>query len=328
MPESGPFALQPNDVINVFNLENQCWRQFSASGDIPSASINCSGVICNGLFYLFGGTTQSNKISNEVHSFSPSSRAFKRLPVIGNRPSPRSCHEGWTHEGKLFFFGGLVKGKEKAAAKREVGSDYRENENGNWDGGECDNLLCQFDPQTNEWAVVETSGPIPSPRYSYAVAKLDNQVFILGGQGGAGKHGHGSVLGDFTMLDMRTSTWTKIEGIHPSWCGHSLSPISSTRLFLRGVDVPDEFDASGDEVQDFQRELEVGGHQNQKKVRIFNVKDEQWTEDLFVEPDWPHNYYPPRSRVVGVETENGISLFSFGGKNDESDDVLVYYDLE
>ena len=164
--------FNPFNVVYNFNPEKQSWRQLPVSGDSSPLSMHCAGVVCSDLLYIFGGTMGDSR-SNNIHVFSPSSCDFKLLPAVGARPLPRCGHEGWTHEGKLFFLGGLVGTTDPwSLLTSNVEND-----------GVFDESLYQFDPENNVWTRLTTLGASPPPRYFFAVAKIEDQVFIHGGLG-------------------------------------------------------------------------------------------------------------------------------------------------
>ena len=267
---TGNYEKLPADIIHCFNPEDQTWTKIEASGDIPLVSWFSAGVVLECLLYVFGGSSVS-EYGNDIYSFSPSSRAFQRFRVDGARPSPRFGHGGWEKTGKLFFFAGITGPKTAATANILTGRD---------NDGYCDNLLCQFDPEVNEWTAVTSSGPIPSPREDFGVAQLENQVFIHGGCDGSGRP-----LNDFSSLDMESMCWTQLVDAGPKLRYHSLSPISTTQLFV------------------------IGGYESRAVNRtwIYDVREAKWRQED------PLANEVCRHQAVTMKRSSGVSLISLGG---------------
>ena len=76
------------------------------SGDVPTWSFMAASVFLDGVLFIFGGQDDEGNYSNNVYSLSLGSGIFKHFDTYGERPTPRSCLEGWHHDGHLFFFAG------------------------------------------------------------------------------------------------------------------------------------------------------------------------------------------------------------------------------
>ena len=209
----------PRDIVYVYNRTADSWRTIKATGDIPLHSVYAAIAVCDGVFYIHGGRDQSEKKTNAISSFSPTTGKFKVIPVVGDRPSPRSAFEGWTFERKVIFFAGEAEKVGSGASGFLVPPNHE---------GSSDDLLSQFDPETERWSALDTFGPRPCPRCFYAVATREHLAFVQGG-GSTGKH-----FGDISKLDMRSKTWTILASDGPKLAYHSLSPISPIRLLLVG----------------------------------------------------------------------------------------------
>ena len=228
---NGNLENLPRDVIFIFNVKSKEWKTIQASGDIPPHPFLTASVLLEDTIYIFGGFDRSSRQkTNEIYALNPTSGVFTRLPVQGDRPSPRGLLKGWTYKGQLFFFIGVAEESESEVIL--VGDQH---------DGVRDNLLCRFDVSTNTWTKVETRGDTPSPREDYAAAVVDHQVIIHGGYGGR------RVLNDTHMLDMKSMTWTLVSTGGPKDYGHSLTPLTEKRVLFVGGSLKQEiwiFDVS------------------------------------------------------------------------------------
>ena len=83
-----------------------------------------ASVFLEGVLFVFGGQDNLGNNSNDVYSLSLATGVFKHFDTDGERPSPRSCLEGWHHEGHLFFFAGQTAIERNALGKiSEIRSD-------------------------------------------------------------------------------------------------------------------------------------------------------------------------------------------------------------
>ena len=152
------------------------------------------------------------------------------------------------------------------------------------------NELYEYDPGTNTFSPVFTSGAIPTPQLGFGIAILDDRVFVHGGRCDR------TPLGDFAVLDMRTLVWTKIDdfGFSTGLWLHTLTPISSSQLLLVGG--------------------EGSGTHASNRVKIFDADLNQWKDedslpDEFCANDgglWGHS-------AIGVPKENGVAVICVGG---------------
>ena len=111
----------------------------------------------------------------------------------------------------------------------------------------------QYDPDSDSFTRLSTTGKHFSPRSDFGVATLGNRVYVHGG------HCNGR-LKDFLMLDMSDMNqlqWTEFKdsGFPTGISSHSLSPISSTQLLLVGGRLKDGIS---------------------DQVKIFDVETSEW----------------------------------------------------
>ena len=158
------------------------------------------------------------------------------------------------------------------------------------------NDLHEYDPGTNTFSPFVTSGAIPTPRDSFAIAILDDRVFLHGGRDASGC----SPKDHFVVLDMRTRVWTKIDsGFSTDLWGHTLSPISSSQLLLvGGTNGPSRL---------FQSQL--------LHVMIFDADVNQWKNGESSPVEFCGNqeglYH---HRTVEIANKNGLIVICMGGK--------------
>jgi N-acetylneuraminic acid mutarotase len=237
-PEGG-YPLLPTDAI--FSLKftpDATWRRIPASGDVPPSSQYAVAVVCNGTIYVFGGGKSGSK-NNDLYTLS-STGVFVKLIPAGVAPAPRRCHSGWSFNGMLYYLGG--EGPDPSTGGYLVGGQRK---------GTCNNQLLQLSPASNAFSLQATTGATPTPRKCFAVAQIDNMVYLSGGT-------DESFLNDFRQLDMKTWTWTKLNSPGPRYL-HSLSPAAPNKLIMVGG------------------RLESGGISNE--VWCYDTDESDWTKD-------------------------------------------------
>ena len=152
---------------------------------------------------------------------------------------------------KSLLFGGIVSKNSVEERRKEDFVEWTQNTS-----FYLNNDLHQYDPNSNSFTRLSTTGKRFSPRSNFGIATLGNRVYVHGGF-------CDSVLNDFLMLDMSDMNrlqWTEIRdsGFPREIYGHSLSPISSTQLLLVGG-------------------REWTGISN--KVRIFVAEKSEWKDE-------------------------------------------------
>ncbi|KAF0698891.1 Aste57867_10515 [Aphanomyces stellatus] len=101
------------------------------------------------------------------------------------RPRLRQGSSGGVVDGVLYLFGGFE------------------------DNGHRSNGLVQYDMTAHTWSDVECFGKIPAPRYGHACCLYDHQLWCFGGQGPEEGLNHKNILGDLSILDLRTREWRR-----------------------------------------------------------------------------------------------------------------------
>ena len=275
-----------SEEIYFYKPSTNLWRKISASGDIPTHPVGCAYTVYQGLLFIFGGRSRKeSKWSNDMHTLNMKTGVFRLLPVTGKRPSPRETLEGWTYQNKLYFFAGYD--KHRGENQLEPPSKF----------SSADNLLFSFDPESNNFSSIETSGPRPDPRSGYAMAKINDHVVIHGGY-----KAKRSYYADIFFLNMENFTWSQQRGNGESVYGHSFTQISKDHILL------------------------VGGYS--KKVWVLDVANVSWKEESELPADVVGKYvYYHRS--VAIRQNNGISVFCLGGWTSKSRYLsqMIVYDI-
>ena len=279
----GSYSDLPTDVVYRLEIQrgksstiNVEWRVIPATGAIHPGNSGAATVTMEGLSFILGGFEGSLKLSNAFSTLS-STGEFKRLRPIGDIPSPRSAHRGWAFEGKIYFFGGLVE-EEWSYPRADctpVGLDLS-----------CTNSLHRYDPRTNAFKLVEASGVPPSPRSSFAVAQLEHQVFIHGGQ-------DDTQLADLRVLNLHTVQWTLLQRGSMSFSHHALFPARRDKIML------------------------VGGRTENtlsKAIFVFDVEQGEWAEESALPPEFGQGL--TNFCAVQVQLGNSPMVVCIGGFTD------------
>ena len=80
------------------------------------------------------------------------------------------------------------------------------------------NQLLKYDPLSEGWTDVETTGSVPSPRLEFDLVELQGKVYMYGGRIGT------ATLADFYILDMAILSWTRLGCSIESWRPSSAYP--------------------------------------------------------------------------------------------------------
>ena len=178
-----------------------------ATSGIPSIPYGSAAVVSGQFIYLL---LHDSNVLTKISS----SGKFTQLHPIGEIPR-RSGQQGWSFEKKLYFFGG------------ESVVDRMEDQNIP-DRHQLHNDVHQYDPATNTFSLIETSGTIPEPRKLFGLARLGEHVFVQGGYG----EDPNQMLNDLSVLNMQTKRWTKIseyEYLFPFFATHRHSLMEDIR---------------------------------------------------------------------------------------------------
>ncbi|XP_014666100.1 PREDICTED: kelch domain-containing protein 2-like [Priapulus caudatus] len=222
----------------IYDTEFEIWRMLPIDGRTPHFPPGLSGacaVLVDHYLYIYGGHSLEGHYG-ELHRLDLSSLSWERVPCKGKRPAPRDKFVGWSHEGKLHFFGGFgVPFDEDPEVEvlhdngsflLNPGTMFSYQERG-WN-----NQIIIFDPETLVWSNPQYKGEPPSPRAAHAATKIGDKVWMFGGR-------HGLVrTAELHCLDLKKKTWSGsicAPGLWP--CGrtwHSFTAISQRQIFLYG----------------------------------------------------------------------------------------------
>ena len=219
------------------------WKVIPATGDIHRGRSAAASAVFNHSIYIFGGDSDDGFV-NDLTTLSASGE-FKQLYPTGDIPTPRRDLKAWTFDNNIYFFGGVVKdlvGLRKGDFVRNLQHLFS-----------LTSDLYQYNPLTNVFKRLSTTGEGPSPRSGFAVAQLGHRVFIHGGD--VNEDGPAS----FFILDLKTLNWTKMEnsGIQSGSCLHTLTQVSSPQFVLLGGDIEGKIS---------------------NRVAMFDVDKSEWTE--------------------------------------------------
>ena len=202
-------------LIWLYNLFTEQWTEHTISmkesQQAPQATDGACAVGIGDDVYMFGGLQVAEKENTnalwKLHtSNGPFYFAWHQINITSNSaaPSPRACHAGWEHAGKLWIFGGYGPPMDGYLNKH---GDF---EMDPWIPGFGSNnqLLC-FNTLCNKWTNPECSGSVPAPRFCHAVTVIQDKVWLYGG--------NRLILlsDDLYELSMHSLAWTKIQTGHP-----------------------------------------------------------------------------------------------------------------
>jgi N-acetylneuraminic acid mutarotase len=199
------------------------WTELKPSGDGPSVRAGQCMVYDakNDQVIMFGGT-DSTALFADTWAYSPSVNAWKNLNPSGQVPSGRAAM-AMVYDpasGKVVMFGGI----EKNALLGDT-----------W----------IYDPGTNAWTEVTTTGAGPSARGGHAMVyePATGKVLLFGGKDDSG------VLNDTWTFDVATTTWTRLEpanGSPTARYGHAMTVEDATGkvLVFGGWDSKKYFDST------------------------------------------------------------------------------------
>ncbi|KAL6743834.1 hypothetical protein Aduo_016829 [Ancylostoma duodenale] len=150
----------------VFDFLTNRWSEFNTTGQPPLWRDFHTAVAIDSKMYIFGGRSDH---TGQFHS--TRDMYDERLKALDLRtgewsdpicngvgPTGRRSHSAWTYGGKMYIFGG-----------------YLGTQNMHYDD------LFSFDPQTNHWEKIKTSGPMPSARRRQCTVVVGSRVFLFGG---------------------------------------------------------------------------------------------------------------------------------------------------
>ena len=235
-------------VIWSYSLDTDRWDKFIVPETqyLPQRGTEACAISVGSSIYMHGGMCieYSNVAENRYgrvfsYSFWKLHRTSERnltwtkitFPKEEKVPSSRIGHAGWEHQKRIWLFGGygwmFVNNNDDNEFLCDNGIfQLVENSVG------YNNQLCCFDIATQVWKTVKSSGLIPSPRFSHAIAKIKANIWLYGG-----KDQH-TQFDDLYEFNMDTLHWTHVQTAR-SLCpkklfSHSFTPITDDQILLYG----------------------------------------------------------------------------------------------
>ena len=252
------------------------WNTLDATGDIHPGIANPAHLVHDQTIFICGGSDGST-LTNALTTLS-SSGHFTRLHPTGEIPSPRMGHCGFTHNDGIYFFGGMV--KEPDDSRRE---DFIEKDDKWWS-----TELFWYDADSNCSSYIVTTGARPLPKGHLAIAKIDDGVLIHGGEG---RYWHDC---SFSLLNMNTHQWTRINQYSTRFLLLSMERLSSNQVFCLSLE----------EVL----ERAESGVYNQ--LQIFRADSSSWIPMGKIIRDFAPKY-PFHVATAQVAKQNGTVVFCF-----------------
>jgi len=173
--------------LSCFDPVKRQWWTPDTTGDIPLSRSNHASTVHNKKMYIFGGLLQQELElvdSNDMHVLDTTTMVWSSPKVTGDVPEPRCGHKMVTIDDKIYLFG----------------------------GGNGDNWLNKFndlhlfDPATNHWTKLTTTGEDVDATTFASVWNVGRFLFVFGG--GRIKN-RGSVSNEIFAYDTVTRHWTK-----------------------------------------------------------------------------------------------------------------------
>ena len=118
LEEDGGFEVLPTNLIYSRDLSGDLnpvddftsgWSVKEASGEIHPGSFNAAFITLEDgeTVYMFGGMDEKGEYCNTLSTLSSTGR-FKRIHPNGEVPPPTTEASCWSHNGRIYIFGGLV----------------------------------------------------------------------------------------------------------------------------------------------------------------------------------------------------------------------------
>ncbi|KHN78943.1 Kelch domain-containing protein 3 [Toxocara canis] len=150
----------------AFDLQTHQWSEIRTTGVAPQWRDFHTACAINNKMYVFGGR------SDQLGQFHSSRDLYcDRLKVLdlkttqwyepnvtGDRPSGRRSHSAWTHNGRMYIFGGYL-----GTINQHLGDLY------------------EYDPTASNWRRLYPFGEGPSPRRRQCTVLVNDRLFLFGG---------------------------------------------------------------------------------------------------------------------------------------------------
>nr|GFA57312.1 hypothetical protein [Tanacetum cinerariifolium] len=210
-----------DNSLYVFDLNTLTWSIAEVTGDTPPPRVGVTMASIGETIYVFGGRDATHAELNELYSFDTCTNKWTLLSSGDTRPENRSYHSVATDDSRVYVFGGCG----VAGRLNDIWVVY------GFAGMEVDDVHF-FDPDTQKWVQVETTGEKPSPRSVFSTVAVGKYIFVCGGEidpSDLGHMGAGRFTHEVCVLDTETLVWKLVEdgsgGVdHPGprgWCAFS-----------------------------------------------------------------------------------------------------------
>ncbi len=94
--------------LKDYDLIIYCNRKFvETKNDSPKLKSSCCSLVLDHNWYIFAGFHRNSYHANDLHRLSLKDLSWHQCPTDKKMPSPRDKFAGWTHNKKLYFFGGF-----------------------------------------------------------------------------------------------------------------------------------------------------------------------------------------------------------------------------
>jgi len=171
------------------DLKNLVWVSVHSPTEVsPSPRWDFASTSSGNLIYIYGGNSEKGLLTDMYElKVDQCTRSLKEshgvtsAVTLGFQPRPRAGHTATVVGRQMYVFGGY------------------------YDGWQYLNDLFCFNLDTHTWSPIETTGPVPSPRWGHVTVLVDRRLLVFGGYGGSGRY-----LNDLHLLDIDTMRWTSV----------------------------------------------------------------------------------------------------------------------
>ncbi|KAK6203638.1 uncharacterized protein RJT21DRAFT_119803 [Scheffersomyces amazonensis] len=216
----------PDNNFYLFNINNNKYTIPSHILSKPNGRYGHTiGVVSlnnsSSRLYLFGGQLE-NDVFNDLYFFelntfkSPKAKWELVEPLNNFKPPPLTNHSMAIYKNKLYVFGGV------------------------YNNEKVSNDLWSYDPLSNKWSQIPTTGNIPLPVNEHSSCVVNDKLFVYGGN-----DFKGVIYNSLYVLDLISLIWSKLTSVGDidgpgSRCGHSMSFIPKyNKLLIMGGDKND-----------------------------------------------------------------------------------------
>lgn len=200
--------FQYSQKLLKYNTVSNTVQEVEVTGELPSARIQHCSFVHNNLLYIFGGITKNiNKQvqeTNELFSFNPSTKEWKKVTSTGTIPEPLSGHSCVSYNDKVYIFGGVSEAQPNK--KRQ---------------------LVQKIYALNMKDLVWTETGTMKPRLFQATSLVDGKVYLFGGRDIQG------TLNELLVYDLITEKWEEFKVLIPKK-QNLCSGVHNTDIYLFG----------------------------------------------------------------------------------------------